>query len=94
MSNAIDQRLAALGRVLPDAPAPIANYKPFHRAGALLFISGQLSRTATGTLIAGRLGENLDIIAGRAAAEACALNLLSQAKAALGSLDRVTQIVN
>lgn len=93
MTTTVERRLEALGLTLPDAPAPVANYVPFHIAGNLLFISGQISRAADGTVMTGKLGGGVDVAGGRAAAKLCALNILSQARAALGSLDRVTQIV-
>ncbi|MEZ5854025.1 MAG: RidA family protein [Hyphomicrobiaceae bacterium] len=92
MAN-VESKLKELGLVLPDAPAPVANYIPSTLAGNLLFISGQVSRTGDGTLLTGKLGADVDIAAGREAAKACALNILSQARAALGSLDRIERIV-
>ena len=89
MTTTVDGRLKALGLTLPDAPAPVANYVPFHIAGNLLFISGQISRAGDGSVTTGKLGAAVDVAGGRAAAKLCALNILSQAKAALGSLDRV-----
>ncbi len=89
----IDSRLKELGIDLPDAPAPVANYIPSYRAGNLLFISGQVSRTGDGKLLTGKLGADIDVAAGREAAKVCALNILSQARAALGSLDRIERIV-
>ena len=44
----IESRLTALGIVLPDAPAPAANYVPFVVVGNTVYISGQVSQTATG----------------------------------------------
>lgn len=56
MTTTVDGRLKALGLTLPDAPAPVANYVPFHIAGNLLFISGQISRAADGSVTTGKLG--------------------------------------
>ena len=89
----VEQKLKALGLVLPPAAAPIANYIPACQVGDLLFISGQISRTAAGTIISGKLGDGVDIAAGREAAKVCALNILAQAKAAVGSLDRIARVV-
>ncbi|MFN3868635.1 MAG: RidA family protein, partial [Hyphomicrobiaceae bacterium] len=88
-----EKRLADLGLTLPDAPAPVANYVPYHIAGDLLFISGQISKAPDGSIITGRLGDGLSIEDGQKAARSCALNILAQAKAALGSLDRVAQVL-
>lgn len=85
----IDQRLAELGVALPDAPAPAANYVPFVVSGGTIYVSGQISQGPEG-LVRGRLGADLDVAAGAAAARACALALIAQAKkAAGGDLDRV-----
>ncbi|RWR45381.1 RidA family protein [Sinirhodobacter ferrireducens] len=88
----IETRLAELGLELPPAPAPAANYVPFVRTGNQLFVSGQISSDAAG-LITGRLGADLSIEEGAAAARRCGLALLAQARAALGDLDRVTRVV-
>ena len=91
--TSIESRLRELGLVLPDAPAPVANYVPACLVGDLLFISGQVSRKADGGMITGKLGGGLDVAQGREAARVCALNVLAQAKSALGSLDRIARIV-
>lgn len=88
----IETRLDELGITLPAAPAPAANYVPYVQTGNLLFVSGQISAGAQG-LITGRLGDNMDAAAGASAARACGLALLAQARAALGSLDRITRVV-
>src|SRR5262245_65829318 len=93
MGGEIEARLDKLGIGLPPAPNPVANYVPYQIAGDLLFISGQISKAADGTVVTGRLGDGLAVEAGAAAARLCALNILAQAKAALGSLDRITQVV-
>jgi enamine deaminase RidA (YjgF/YER057c/UK114 family) len=89
----IETRLAALGLTLPDAPAPAANYVPFVVAGGLVYVSGQISQTAVGPL-RGRLGADLDVAAGAAAAERCALSLLAQLRHAVaGDWSRVVRAV-
>jgi len=87
-----DARIAQLGITLPDAPAPAANYVPYVQSGKLLFVSGQISAGPEG-LIRGRLGEDMDTAAGAMAARACGLALIAQARAALGSLDRIARVV-
>ena len=93
MSGKIEARLEKLGLTLPEAPSAVANYVPFLIAGDLLFISGQLSKAADGTVITGRLGAEVALDTGQHAARLCALNILAQAKAALGSLDRIGQVM-
>ena len=92
MTGRIAKRLAELGLDLPQPPAPVASYVPAVIAGSLLFISGQVSLDR-GKLIAGRLGDGLDIETGQKAARACALNLLAQAQMALRDLDRIKRCV-
>jgi enamine deaminase RidA (YjgF/YER057c/UK114 family) len=89
----IDQRLAELGITLPQAAAPVASYVPAVETGGLLHISGQISFAEDGNLILGRLGEDMNLERGIEAARRCAVMLLAQMKAALGSLDRVDRVV-
>ena len=93
MNGKVEARLASLGIALPAAPNPVANYVPSVIAGNLLFISGQISKAADGSIAQGRLGAELNIAQGSAAARLCALNLLAQAKAAVGELDRIAHVV-
>src|SRR5688500_20219039 len=88
----IEQRLAELGITLPQPAAPVASYVPAVEANGLLHISGQISFAEDRILIKGRLGEDMDLKAGQAAARRCGIMLLAQMKAALGSLDRVGQV--
>lgn len=89
----IETRLAELGVSLPTPPAPVASYVPFVKAGALVHISGQVSVDAGGG-IKGKLGADVDLEAGQAAARLCAVNLIAQLKAACdGDLDRVARVV-
>jgi enamine deaminase RidA (YjgF/YER057c/UK114 family) len=90
--STIDARLAELELVLPVAAAPVASYVPVVIAGGLAHVSGQIP-FIDGELMTGRLGEDLTIEDGITAAQACAVMVLAQLKAALGSLDRVERIV-
>ncbi|MCW0181472.1 MAG: RidA family protein [Zavarzinia sp.] len=88
-----DSRLAELGITLPVPAAPVANYVPFVVTGDLLFVSGQLPIGPEG-LVKGKLGNDLDAENGNAAAKLCAINLIAQAKIALGGdLGRVKCVV-
>lgn len=73
----IKDKLRELGHTLPEAFAPAANYAPAVRAGGLLFLSGQISRVDGSPGFVGRLGEDLSLDEGIAAARAAALDLLA-----------------
>ena len=88
----IEARLAELGITLPEAAAPVAAYVPVVIAGGLAHVSGQVS-FVDGALRKGRLGEDVSLEQGLEAAQGCALMILAQLKAALGSLDRVDRVV-
>ena len=89
----VESRLTAAGIVLPVPVAPVANYVPFVRSGALVHISGQVSVDASGG-VKGVVGVEVDLEAARAAARLCGVNLLAQMKAACdGDLDRVVRVV-
>ena len=91
--SAVETRLAALGVVLPKAAAPVANYVPARLSGNLLVLSGQVCFGPDGTLAArhkGKVGDGVSPEDATEAARFCAINLLAQAKAALGDLDRIT----
>ena len=92
--SAIEQRLTELGLKLPLAAPPAANYVPFVVADRLVFISGQLPFQGGGVAVRGRLGDDVGLEQGQAAARLCALNVLAQAKAAAdGDLDRILRCV-
>jgi enamine deaminase RidA (YjgF/YER057c/UK114 family) len=87
------ERLAALGVVLPEPVAPVANYVPFVRSGALVHISGQISTDASGG-VKGVVGVDVDEAAAKAAARICGVNLIAQMRAACeGDLERVVRVV-
>jgi enamine deaminase RidA (YjgF/YER057c/UK114 family) len=93
MAGEIEARLKALDLVLPEAKPAIGSYVPFLHLDGQLFISGQLP-LIDGTLAAiGKVGADLDLAQGQAAARACAINILAQAKTALGDLDRIVQLL-
>jgi len=94
MAGKIDARLIELGIDLPEAAAPAANYVPYVITGNLVFISGQITLWNGDPMYKGRLGENLSLDDGLAAARLCGLNLIAQLKAACGGdLDRVSGCV-
>lgn len=92
MTQSVEARLAEAGFTLPEALAPIAAYVPTVQVGNLLHISGQVS-FRNGAIVTGRLGDDMEVEAGQAAAQLCGLMLLAQMKKALGDLERVERIV-
>jgi enamine deaminase RidA (YjgF/YER057c/UK114 family) len=92
-STTAEDRLAKLGIHLPDAPTPFGAYVPAVQTGNLLFLSGMLATKGHTVTIAGVVGKNLDIKAGRDAATTAAHNVLALIKKQLGSLNRVSQVV-
>ena len=89
----VESKLKELGLELPPPPGAVAAYLPWVRTGNLVFTSGQLPWRDGRMAYAGRLGAELTVEQGYAAARQCALNALAQLKAATGDLDRVRRIV-
>ncbi len=89
----IEDRLKEMNITLPKAAAPAANYVPFVKSGDYLYVSGQIPMGASGLEYIGKLGENTSVEDGQAAAKLCALNILAQAKSALGELENIKQLV-
>ncbi|MBI1418724.1 MAG: RidA family protein [Limimaricola sp.] len=93
MAGQFEAKLAELGVTLPDAPAPRANYVPWVVTGNTVWVSGQVASGPDG-LICGKLGADMSLEAGAAAARACAITLLAQVKAACGGdLDRLARVI-
>ncbi len=88
----IDDRLRELGISLPPPRAPLANYVPARRVGNLVYTAGQISGTAE-LEFKGKLGAELSVDEGRAAARMCALNCLAALLTVVDSLDSVKQLV-
>ena len=94
MPHQIDARLAELGIDLPDASPPAANYVPFVVSGNLLFLSGQIAQWNGERPYVGRVGAEISVEDGIAAARLCGLNLIAWTKlATAGNLDRVSRII-
>ncbi len=88
-----EARLQTLGLTLPEPVAPVANYVPYARQGALVFVAGQISIGPEGVLT-GRLGDGLSLEDGVRAARLCGLNLIAQFKAAAGGdLSKVRRVI-
>jgi enamine deaminase RidA (YjgF/YER057c/UK114 family) len=90
---AVEGRLRELGEVLPTPAAPLASYVPVTVTGNLAFVSGQVPLEEGRLLVAGRLGADVDIQDGVAAARRCVLQALAALKAELGTLDRIRRVV-
>jgi enamine deaminase RidA (YjgF/YER057c/UK114 family) len=88
-----DARLAELKLTLPPPPRPVATYVTAVRIHDLLYVSGHGPLKPDGTLHTGKLGADLDISAGQAAAKQTGLAILSTVKDQLGSLDKVVRLV-
>jgi enamine deaminase RidA (YjgF/YER057c/UK114 family) len=91
MVGEIEARLKALDLVLPEVPAPVADYVSFLHLNGQLYVAGQLPLKDGRVAVAGTLGAGLDVPQGQDAARLCGLSILAQAKAALGDLDRIVQ---
>ncbi len=88
----IEEKLKTLGIKLPNPPTPAGSYVPAVKTGNLLFISGQIPMEDGKVIFTGKVSnENLEIA--QKSARMCAINILSQIKRELGSLDKVTKIV-
>ncbi len=92
--SSIEQRLSELGIELPSPSAPVANYVSYVQSGNQIFIAGQTSVDADGTMISGRVGEGLDLKTGQKAARRCGIRLIAQMKAACDDdLTRIKRVV-
>lgn len=89
----VEEKLRQMGYVLPPPPTPVANYIPGYRAGNLVFLSGVGPRASDGSMITGKLGQDLTVEQGYEAARRCALNLLANLKTIIGDLDKVKHVV-
>jgi len=94
MAGKIETRLKELGIELPTPPAPVASYVPYVVSGNLVTISGQVTIDNGQLKYVGKVGADISLDDGIAAARLCAINVLAQAKAACGGdLDRIQRCV-
>ena len=77
-----ENKIKELNIILPDAKAPVGSYVATKISGNLLYISGQISMSATGELIKGKVGKELSTDDGYKAAERCGLSIVAQVKKA------------
>ena len=92
-SPTAEDRLAKLGIKLPAPPEPFGTYVEAVQTGNLLFLSGMLATSGHSATVAGVVGKDLNVEAGRKAAYTAALNVLALTKKQLGSLYRVSRVV-
>src|SRR5262249_21345006 len=88
-----EARVTELKLELPPAPKPVATYVTAVRHGDLLYVSGHGPLRSDGTMIVGRLGQDLDVLSGQAAARQTGLAILATVRAHLGSLDKVVRLI-
>ena len=90
----INKKIEELGIKLPNPPDPVGSYVAFKIIGNLLYISGQLPISDDGKMIKGTIGKDLNIQEAQKASKYCVLNILAQAKKAMGGdLDRIKNCV-
>jgi enamine deaminase RidA (YjgF/YER057c/UK114 family) len=89
----VDDRLSELGIELPPVAAPVASYVPVVVSNGFAFVSGQVAMEEGKPIYRGRLGAEVSLEDGAAAARRCALQALAALRAELGSLDRIARIV-
>ena len=88
-----DDRLEQLRSELPRAPKPVAVYRPLVVSSGMVYVSGHGPLRPDGTLICGKVGLDLDVAAGRAAARQTGMAILATLREHLGSLSRVKRVV-
>lgn len=90
----IEDKLAEMGVTIPDPKPALGSYVPAVQTGSLVFVSGNLPIQADGSMLhSGKLGEEVSVEEGYAAAKQCAINCLSAAKGIIGDLNNVQQVV-
>ena len=93
MSGQIDAKIKELGLELPAPAQPAGSYVQYYISGNIIYISGQIPFWSGEARWQGKVGQDYSIEEGQEAAKTCALNIIAQAKAALGDLDRIVQLL-
>jgi enamine deaminase RidA (YjgF/YER057c/UK114 family) len=88
-----EESLAKLGYTLPPPPKPLGVYKPFLVVGQLVYVSGHGTVKDDGSLIIGRVGEEIPLEAAKLAAQQVGLAILSTLKHNLGSLNKIKRVI-
>lgn len=88
-----ETRFKELNLLLPPAPTPKGVYTPILRDGRYIYVSGHLPVKTDGTLMRGKIGQDIDMEEGKLAAKQAGLSILSTLKNNLGSFDRIKRVV-
>jgi enamine deaminase RidA (YjgF/YER057c/UK114 family) len=88
-----EHRIGELKLDLPPAPKPVAVYKPLVVVGNMVYVSGHGPLKSDKSLITGKVGADLDVAAGKAAARQVGLAILATLRSELGSLDRIKRLI-
>ena len=89
----IEAKIKALGLELPPAPSALGIYYPVVITGNHLYVSGQGPVQNNGELIKGKVGSDLSLEEGQAAARQVGLTMLATIRAQIGDLDRIKRIL-
>lgn len=88
-----DQNFAQLGLTLPPAPKPLGVYKPFLIVNNFVYVSGHGTVKEDGSLIIGRIGKDMDMEAGKLAAQQVGLAILATLKQNLDTLNKIKRVI-
>jgi enamine deaminase RidA (YjgF/YER057c/UK114 family) len=91
--GAVEDRLAAIGRTVPEVAPPVAVYVPAIRTGSHVYTSGQLPLVAGTLMGTGKVGAEVSPEQAREMAAQCALNAIAAIRSVVGDLDRVARVV-
>src|ERR1043166_8185089 len=93
MNETPETRFAKLGLSLPPAPKPLGVYKPFLIVDKFVYVSGHGTVKDDGTLIIGRIGKDMTMDEGKAAAQESGLAILATLKKNLGSFNKIKRVI-
>ena len=93
MNTLPSEQIKKLNLVFPPAPKPAGVYRPVLVVGSFLYVSGQGPMKNDGTLMLGRLGDNLTTEEGKLVARQVGLTMLSSIQTHFGSLDKIKRVV-
>ncbi len=93
MNNSTSEKVKELQLLFPPAPKPAGVYRPVLLVDKFLYVSGQGPVNNDGTLMQGRLGDNLSVEEGKLAARQAGLTMLSTIQTHFGSLDKIKRVV-